>query len=119
MKTKFNFIDDDFSYHNLLVDITNVVISVYFTYFIKSRTKSMFLLLHLCNCSMLQSYWLIGRLIMITNKKFGSIQEANTKWNSSTFCGIVPLFVEQFHNLWNCVLKIWNSSPKSAESRSQ
>ena len=30
-----------------------------------------------------------------------------------TQSGTVPLFVEQFHNLWNSVPKMWNSSPKS------
>ena len=30
-----------------------------------------------------------------------------------TQSGTVPLFMEWFHNLWNSVPKMWNSSPKS------
>ena len=40
-------------------------------------------------------------------------KKTDTKWNSSTFCGTVPHFMEQFHNLWNNVPKMWKSSPKS------
>ena len=32
-------------------------------------------------------------------------KKTDTKWNSSTFYGTVPLFMEQFHNLWNNVPK--------------
>ena len=28
-------------------------------------------------------------------------KKTDTKWNSSTFCGAVPLFVEQFHEKWD------------------
>ena len=40
------------------------------------------------------------------------VEQFHFLWNSSTFCGTVPQFVEQFHNLWNSVAKMWNSIPK-------
>ena len=42
---------------------------------------------------------------------YGSIQEDRHKveqfhflWNSSTFYGTVPLFMEQFHKEWNLLI---------------